>query len=109
RPASLHYSCTYTCAGKYVQRILSSSGRSPVVSQPPFSGLFAIPLPRSHLGRHRKLAARQSAIQGPIPDVVWAACVSLLSASFSEQDRCAALGRARVSGLCRLGCAALVC
>ena len=103
RPTCLDNSCTSAFAGKSGARIWFSSGRSPIVSRPAFSGLFAISLPRSGLGRHRKLAARQSAIQGPIPDVVWAACVSLLSASFSEQERCAELGRARVSGLWPFG------
>src|SRR5262249_56618779 len=48
------------------------------------------------LGRDRRLAAHQSAIQSPVPDVVWPAGVCFLFASVAEQERRAELGWSRV-------------
>src|SRR4029077_10901427 len=64
-----------------------------------FSGLFAISIPRIGVGRYRKLAAGESAIQGSVPDVVWVARVRFLFVSFLKQGCGAKLGWARLARL----------
>src|SRR5919198_5659318 len=48
------------------------------------------------MGRHWKLAAGESAVQGSIPDVVWVARVSFLFVPLLEQSCGAKLGWARL-------------
>src|SRR5207244_10659628 len=64
-----------------------------------FSFLFAISVFRNWLGLNRKLAARESAIQAAVPDVVWIAGVLLLPPPVDQQERCAELGRPRLPRL----------
>jgi hypothetical protein len=95
-------------AGKSRARLWCSSVRGSFVCWPAFSGLFAISLSGSRVGRDRKLSTRQSAIQGAFLNVVWLTRVSLLLAPFIEQGRCAKLGRTRFSGLRPFGNSFLV-
>src|SRR5438876_296358 len=77
----------FAIAGKSRARLWFSSRRGSFVSGPAFSGLLAISLSGPCLGGHCKLATRQSAVQGPVFDVVWVTHISLLLASFTKQGR----------------------
>ena len=48
------------------------------------------------MGRYRKLASRESTIQGAVPNVVRIAGVPLLPPLVDQQKRCAKLGRTRL-------------
>src|SRR6188472_1955999 len=72
-------------ARRYRARIWFAPCRSSFVYWPTFPGLFAISLPGIGVGRYRKLATGESAIQGSVPDVVWVAGVSFLFVSFLKQ------------------------
>src|SRR5207244_7060705 len=83
----LDHAVAFAIAGKSRARLWFSSGRGSFVSGPAFSGLLAISLSGPCLGCHCKLATRQSAVQGPVLDVVWVTRISLLLASFTKQGR----------------------
>src|SRR6266487_3593481 len=73
------------------------SGRDSFISRPAFSCLFAISVSRAGVGRYWKLAPRESAIQGAVPNVVRIAGVPILPPLVDQQKCCAKLGRARLS------------
>src|SRR5262249_5015248 len=115
-PARMDHACASSVARRNRARLRLAPCRSSFVYRPTFSGLLSTPIPGAVVGSHRKLAAGDSGIQGSVPDVVWAACVSFLFASFFKQGCRSKLGRASpprlwtpgnllLVGACRVECA----
>src|SRR5947207_875550 len=99
RAARLDHADTSAIARRRRTGVCFPSIRSSFISRRAFSCLFAISVSRNRVGGDRKLAARESAIQGAVPDVVWIAGVLLLPPPVDQQERCAELGLPRLPRL----------
>src|SRR5436190_6469808 len=103
RTARLGHVCAFAIARRYRAWLWLAPCRSCFVYWRTFSRLLAISLPGIGVGRYRKLATGESAIQGSIPDVVWVARVSFLFVSFFKQSCGAKLGWACLPGFWTAG------
>src|SRR4030095_10485040 len=81
RAARLDHTGAFALARESRARLWISSDGDALISLSTLHRLFTAALSRIGLGCDRKLAAYQSAIQSPVPNVVWFAGVCFLLAS----------------------------